>query len=330
MARERGSEIIGAEGFTIDAAFQRYAIADKNGKISIRRLSDDEELLSLPGGGLVNPYGGLQFSPDGRFLHQCYQVRGGYRARLWNLDAPQSRAVLDDDHCNLTFRPDSRQCAASYPDKTVRFFDTASGRELRRFRVADMPPDCGLTWNPKLPQLLLSKSTFLHLLNVNTGEVAVVGLKTANDWTDWHPEGRLLAVSGQDLKIYLWDVPTGRLVLPPLEGHKNAGIVMRFNHAGDRLLSTDWCGSWHLWDIRNGRLLLTLPAGGTTLHFSPDDRLVGAGGGGTVRLFHFRRGEDVRTVVHHSTTGNRGYSPEALDLLDPEGPIVRRPDARLS
>jgi serine/threonine protein kinase/WD40 repeat protein len=320
LDREGGSETLGARGFTIDAAFQRYAVADKDGKVSIRRLSDDEELLQLPGGGLVDEYAGLQFSLDGRFLHQRCQAQGGYRSRLWNLDGPQPRAVLDDEHCNLAFRPDSRQVATVYPDKTVRFFDTASGRELRRFRVAAMPPDSGLLWNPKLPQLLIGAPSSLQLLNVDTGEATAVGPKVPGGyiWVDWHPEGRVLAVSGADLKIYLWDVPTGRQILPPLEDHKHAGIVVKFNHAGDRLLSTDWSGSWHLWDSRSGRLLLTHPAGGTTLHFRPDDRLVGSGGGGKVQLFRFRRGEELRTLAHRNAAGKKGYcvwSPS----IDPEG-----------
>ncbi len=320
MAREGGREILGAEGFTIDAAFQRYAIADKDGKVRIRRLSDDEELLQLPGAGLVDPYLGLQFSPDGRFLHQICQVQGGYRSRLWNLDGPQPRAVLDDEHCNLSFRPDSRQCAAVYRDETIRFFETASGRELRRFRVAAMPPDCGLFWNPKLPQLLICTRQSLGLLNVDTGEVTTVGLKVPSgySWPAWHPEGRLLAVFGQDLKIYLWDVPSGRLTLPPLESHKIAGTIMYFNRAGDRLLSTDWSGSWHLWDTLSGRLLLTFPAFGTSLHFSPDDQLVGAGGGSKVRFFHYRGGKELRSVVHRKTTADRSYNAGDLPM-DPQG-----------
>jgi serine/threonine protein kinase/WD40 repeat protein len=318
LAHEGGSEIVGAKGFTIDAAFQRYAIADKDGKVSIRRLSDDEELLQLPGGGLVNEYEGLKFSPDGRFLHQRCQVQEGYRSRLWDLEAPQPKPVLDDEHCNLAFRPDSRQCAASYPDKTVRFFDIASGGELRRFRVAAMTPDCGLYWNPKLTQLLISTPSSFWLLNVDTGAIAAVGPKVPGGymWVTWHPEGRLLAVCGNDLKIHLWDVPNGRQFLPPLEDHKHGGLVAKFNHAGDRLLSTDWSGSWHLWDTRSGRLLLTYPAGGTMLHFSPDDRLVGGGGSGKVQLYHFRRGEELCTVVHRKAAGNY-HGPGSC--IDPEG-----------
>ena len=321
MAREGGTTTIGAKGFTIDPAFQRYAVADKDGKVRLYRLSDDRELLQLPGGGLVSEYDGLEFSPDGRFLHQRCQVQGGFRSRLWDLDGPQPRTVLDDDHRGLAFRPDGRQFAAVYPDQTVRFFDTASGRELRRFPIALRLADDLLLWNPKLPQLLIRTRASLGLLNVDTGEVAAVGPKLPGgySWAAWHPEGRLVAVSGElDHKIYLWDVVTGRLALPPLEGHKRSGLVMRFNHAGDRLLSADWSGSWYLWDTRSGQLLLTLRGWGPSLQFSPDDRLVGGGWSGKVQIYHFRRGEELRTMVHPgSNKQTRGYSESGVPWVDP-------------
>jgi serine/threonine protein kinase/WD40 repeat protein len=322
LDREGGTTTIGARGFTIDPAFQRYAVADKDGRVRIYRLSDDRELLQspLPGGGLVNEYYGLEFSPDGRYLHQRCQVPGGCRSRLWDLDGPQPRAVLDDDHYNFAFRPDGREFAVAYPDQTVRFFDTGSERELRRFPIA-LRPDCMLRWSPKLPQLLIWMPTSLSLMNVDTGEVATVGprLPGGYSWVDWHPEGRLLATAGeQDYKIYLWDITSGRLALPPLEGLKRKGIVMRFNHAGDRLLSTDWSHTWRLWDTRSGQLLLTMPAEGTSFHLSADDRLVGSGAFGKVQVYHFRRGEELRTVVHPgSIKESRGYIEWGIPCVDP-------------
>jgi len=322
--REVGSDIVGADGFTIDAAFQRYAVADKDGKVRIHRLSDDRELLRLPGGGSVS-YAELEFSPDGRFLHQHCKVPTGARARLWDLDGPEPKAVLDDAHCGLGFRPDSRQCAAIYRDRTLRLFETASGRELRRFRVdVDLTAEryVLLSWNPKLPQLLIGTRLGLWLLDLETSKVAGVGpnLRGGHDWADWHPQGRMLAVSGAKSyshDIYLWDVPTGRLLLPPLLGHKTGGVVMRFNHAGDRLLSTDWSGSGKLWDTRSGQLLLSQPTTPNPPYFSPDDRLVGTGASGKVRLYRFRRGEELRTLVHASSTGQAGFHP--MNSLDPAG-----------
>jgi serine/threonine protein kinase/WD40 repeat protein len=302
---------LGASGFAIDSAFQRYAWGEKDGAVHICRLSDDKELLQLPGDGPVDDYGGLQFSPDGRFLHQfCNTARGPY-PRLWDLDASKLKAVLEDDHNGLAFRPDGREFAVSYRNRTVRFFETASGRELRRFTLDITPDDRGLIWNPKLPQLLFSQRNSLHLLNVDTGTTRKVGPKVPGGYASvaWHPEGRLLAVSGElDRKIYLWDVPSAHLVIPPLDDHKHRGVVMRFNHAGDRLLSTDWSGSGHLWDVRSGRLLLTLPGFAVDLYFRADDRLVATReySTGTAHLYHFRRGEELRTLVHHETSSGYG------------------------
>ena len=114
---------------------------------------------------MVDEYSGLEFSPDGRYLHQSCEIKGGFHSRLWDLDGPQPRTVLDDDHCRSAFRPDGREFVAGYPDRTIRFFDTASGRELRRFPIA-VQPDLLLRWNPKLPQLHLHWGTSWVLLNV--------------------------------------------------------------------------------------------------------------------------------------------------------------------
>jgi WD40 repeat protein/Flp pilus assembly protein TadD len=328
LAPEGSHEITGASAFTIDPAFQRYAWADKDGNVRICRVSDDEEFLQLPGGGGVDEYGGLKFSPDGRFLHHSCQTPRGVRSRLWDLDASKPKAVLDDDHTRLAFRPDSREFAAFYPDRTIRFFDSASGCELRRFTL-DMPSDAGLFWNPRLPQLLVFCRASLRLLNVDTGEVSSVGptVPGGYSWATWHSEGRLLAVGGNDLKIYLWDVPTGRLVMPPLDDHKIGGVNMRFNHVGDRLLSTDWSSSWHLWDTHSGRLLLTLPVPGVSLYFSPDDSLVGAGNPGKLQLFHFRRGEELRTVVHRNPSGRGHFDFHGAPSLNPEGRLIALADS---
>jgi serine/threonine protein kinase/WD40 repeat protein/Tfp pilus assembly protein PilF len=308
LAREGGSETVGASGFAIDCDFQRYAWGDREGVVHICRLSDDAELLQLPGGSFVENYGGLQFSPDGRFLHQvCGSQNYKIRSRLWDLDAPEPRVVLDDDHNGLAFRPDGREVAVSYRNRTVRFLETISGRELRRFTLDQTPNDRELFWNPKLPQLLIGTPS-MCVLDVDTGAVVEVGPKIQGGRfrMAWHPEGRLLAVSGHpDCKIYLWDVPAGRLAMPPLADHKSGGVVMCFNDSGDRLLSADWSNSWRLWDTRSGRLLLSLPGIGPYPFISRDNLFVGAGNVGSIGLYRFRRGEELRTLIHHSS--RRGF-----------------------
>jgi serine/threonine protein kinase/WD40 repeat protein/Tfp pilus assembly protein PilF len=315
----------GSSGFAIDDGFDRYAFGDKDGTVSVRRLDDGKELDRLPGVGMISPYGGLRFSPDGRFLHQRCLVETGERSRLWRIDGPKPVLVLDDNHRDIAFRPDSLQFAVDYPDSSVRLFDTASAKELRRFTVPLVGSDVGLVWNPKLPRLLVSTTRSRLLLDVDTGKSWPIApaIPTGFNFSDWHPDGRVLALSDTEFKIHLWDTITNRPVRPPLEGHRNSGIMMRFNHAGDRLLSTDWNNIWRLWDVGTGQQLLALPAVGAYLKFSPDDHLLAASSSlSRLRMFRVCLGQEFRSVVRQGGSARGGYGNIGQPALDGEGHLL--------
>jgi WD40 repeat protein len=314
---------LGSASFTIDAAFAQYARADRRGNVSVRRLSDDVQLFRLPGVGLIWDHRGLEFSPDGQFLHHVCQAGQKVHARLWKLQDPPVAVLPDDEHNGFAFSPDSRQLAASYADGSVRLYDTGSGHEVRRFDP-DMPGIEFLSWNPKLPQLALCARSGWRLLEVDSGKVQEeVPTPRGIEWVDWHPDGRLLAVSSKDSKIHLWDASSRQTVLPPLEGHKNDGVIVCFNHARNRLLSTDWSHLWRLWDVRTGQQLLTQPAVGYFVGFSPDDELVGASlSSPRVQLYRCRSGDEFRTLVHYEPSGRGPYAQWGRPALDPEGRLL--------
>src|SRR5262249_49598172 len=153
----------------------------------------------------------------------------------------------------------------------------------------------------KQPQLLLlRKGGALRLLDLETGTVAATGLSLAAGYraADWHPDGHLLALSGMDSKIYLWDTAASRLVLPPLEGHRSGAVILRLAPSGARLLSTDWSEVWRLWDTRTGRQLLSMPAGGTCLQFAAGEQFLAAETHPLrARLFRYCSGREFRTLV---------------------------------
>jgi WD40 repeat protein/tetratricopeptide (TPR) repeat protein len=310
----------------IDPAFQRYARGGLAGTVSVRRLSDDEELCPpLPGDA---PVAGLEFSPDGRFLHHRCSTGLGIHSRVWRLDGPRPVVVLDSDYRHHAFSPDGLQLATAHPDGSIRLHELETGRELKRYpKLYPVGTPWGqMCWNPRRPVLAVScMAKAYKLIDLETGEAQPeVPVPGGFNAMDWHPEGRLLAVSSsvdssQLPRIYLWDTTTHQLALPPLEGHKVAGVVARFSHAGDRLLSTDWNRVGRLWDTRTGQLLLTQPQINDWLHFSPDDRLVGIEV--TVpklRLFRFDPGQEFRTVVHRSAGAAGGFDRFG-HVLDPQG-----------
>jgi serine/threonine protein kinase/WD40 repeat protein len=292
--------------FALDAAFQLCATSDLNGAVTVRRVSDHRVLCPIPGEGPADGYLGLEFSPDGRLLHRMATSK---RSELFRLDGAQAVSLLDN-HYSLAFRPDSRQFAAGYGDGSVLLFASDTGKELRRFATG-MRGQFWLRWNPRAASLALFSTKEIRLLDLETGNVRRVPAPAKVQWIQsvtWHPHGRILAVAGSDARIYLCDSVTDRLVVPPLVGARNGGLVATFNHAGDRLLSTEWSGQWRVWDTRSGLPILAMTGGSEyRVQFSADDRLVAVGSTPPkVRLFRLRPGRELRTLMpyHHSTAGD--------------------------
>jgi serine/threonine protein kinase/WD40 repeat protein len=306
----------GVGAVAIDSAFQRYVRSDSEGTIHVYRGTDDTELFRFkpPGGG-----GQMGISPDGRFL---YQSSGG-KGWLYRLDRKREVDIPLGDTRAATFSPDSQQVAVSCADHSIRLYETESGQEIKRYPIGKPLGD--LFWNPKRRLLAVRYHpwTGYGLLNLDTGAFDQRhGLPNLIFWMDWHPDGRILALSegGQDFRILLHDTKTGRPAQPPLEGHKIDGVRIRFNHGGDRLLSTDWNSNWRLWDTRSGQLLLTQPADPYEPHFSADDGLVGVDTSGShLRAFRFCAGQEFRALIHR-TAGKPGVYGRLL--VDPAGRLL--------
>src|SRR4051794_5151559 len=76
--------------------------------------------------------GSVAFSPDGRLL-----VSGDKEgvARIWDLESRAEHKVLEGHESNLTgarFIRDGKGLVTCGHDRTLRFWDVASGRELHR------------------------------------------------------------------------------------------------------------------------------------------------------------------------------------------------------
>jgi eukaryotic-like serine/threonine-protein kinase len=320
----------GTTTVAIDGAFDRYARGDGDGKVSVRRVSDDAELFRLRGEGPLSFYDGLAFSPEGRYLAQSTRSGPPDRVRVWKLDGPKPIVVVNGLQ-PFVFSPDGREFAACDPDGSIRRFDLKSGRELTHYQLRGFVPT-ELAWNPQRPILAMhdhSQNSY-QLLDLRTRNIeAAVAVPDLIESMDWHPDGRLLALSSGSTsraKIRLWDTATRRLAPPEMEPGRAMGLVVRFNHTGDRLLSTDWSNLWRLWDARTGQLLLTLPANGVEIRFSPDDRRLGLDVTPQgVRFFRFGSGREFCTVIHQ--TDSAAYSGNDIRhfQLDSEGRLLAIP-----
>jgi WD40 repeat protein len=86
------------------------------------------------------------------------------------------------------------------------------------------------------------------------------------------PDGKSLAMTGQQGTVFLWDLATGRERHEPV-GHRGRVLFLAFSGDGRRVLTTGGDGTFWVWDAVSGRPLhKTLPAA-TAFAFSAAGRL---------------------------------------------------------
>jgi serine/threonine protein kinase/WD40 repeat protein/tetratricopeptide (TPR) repeat protein len=295
VAREWEGWPSGTANVNFDSKLERYARVDRQGNVSVRRVSDDQELWQLPPSGPGGTW--LLFSPDGRFLW----VEASRHVRVWNLAGQEPVQFFEATGQCPDFSPDSRWLAVKHRDDSIGLYDLASGREIKRLGNGLHPNR--LAFHPRKLQLAISTDTKTQILDLETGRL-LAELPQPGDWLTWSPDGKALATS-EGLLIHVWDVPT-RQETARLEACRNFGIVLFFDHAGDLLVSTGWEGMVRFWDPHTGKQLFSTPASTTSvLHFSPDDRLVAAAVAGTrLRIWEVAHGHEYRTLAPKQTGHN--------------------------
>jgi WD40 repeat protein len=324
----------GTTAVVLDENLERYARADKDGNVSIRRVADDTLLHTLPGVGPSEFASGLRFSPNGRFLyHLCKTKAARARpySRLWKLDRPELVEVGLADYSSFwcSFDSSSNRCALAYPDRTIRLVELAAVKPTERVLRARGSGGGGLAWCPRQPLLAVWGSTdACQLIDVESGALRGELRIPANIiWVDWHPDGEVLAIAGADRKIYLRDSRTGRDILPALEGHREPGIACRFSHAGDWLVSDDWSTMLRVWNTRSGQQILTYGGASANPQFSRDDGLLGhIETGKDLKLMRCFQGKALRTLRRTAGPGFGGRHGRACS--DDTGRLLVVPSAR--
>ena len=263
-----------AEGMCFDDAFSVYACRTTTG-ISVRRLSDDQEIHLLPVADVPDPPSGLllrRFDPHSRYLGASCETRNGPRFRVWDLFRG-GELILDESCAGFPdFSPDGQAVALLKPEGAIAIKELASGKELKTFRVTGSPGM--LRFNPEgtwLAGLELGDTT-VQVWDVASGEATTAFQSTAPLASiAWAHDGASIAAGSMDGPINLWDVRSGRLKYS-LKAHESWVTELAFSHQGDLLASVGWDYTLRLWDIARGQQLVIYRTEDSELHFSPDDQ----------------------------------------------------------
>ncbi len=240
----------------------RYAVWDREGKVSIRRIEGGKEESSI--GPPLRGVNAVEFSPDGRFL-AAFLPNGG----LSILNIEKSSEVLRESGVSygeaVDFHPDGIEVAVGHEDGAISILPLAGGPPSGRAPLRGPGPVRSLQFRPDGRAVAISttSSPQVRILDPHTGIVLQQISPTAADHAvatyamAWHPAGNLLALGG-DGEITLWDAATGEKKRD-LSGHQASVIDVDFDPSGKYLASASYDGTSRLWHVPTGRQILQGP-----------------------------------------------------------------------
>jgi WD40 repeat protein len=259
-------------------------------------------------------------SPTGETIAFKNARRSATKVTLWDTNADRPIAELRQSDAGYRFTPDGKALVTGSGTDMLRFWDAATGRELRRFEGVVGNGVHPLAFSGDGKRLATfggpdSYDTAIRLWDVTTGteRTPTAGHRLDITCLMFDRDGKTLVSGSQDRTVRLWQIATGAEIRS-YANHDATITAVALAGDGRTVASADASGSTHLWDARTGKLLHRIapdPApkdlGRTIelLRFAPDDKELWIGSHSTAINEGVSRDEKGELARHDVATGKR-------------------------